>query len=102
MVKDWGDYGISTIRYNSAGTHIDQVRIHQNNGGAVGPAGVWSREQVVSALKSNYKIITLTKNKEGKWFVGAQVIIVVIAGNEYIKTVRDSTTRDNLGSLPTF
>lgn len=102
MVKDWGDYGISAVRYNSKETHIDQVRIHKNNGGAVGPAGIWSRQQVVSTLKLNYKIITLPKDSSGNWLVGAEVMIINVAGTEYIKTVNDGAASDNLENLPRF
>ena len=101
-MTNWGNYGISAVKYNSKGTHIDQVQIHQNINGGVGNVEYWLRERVVSALKNNYVVITLPRNSEGGLTIGAQVIIDRINGIEYIKTVRDNTTHDNLGNLPRF
>jgi len=104
MVSDWGDYGITAVKYNNntETKHIDQVRIHKNNGGSVGSAETWTRENVVNALK-NYKIITFpNKNSEGRWNIGAEVIKDIVNGTAYIKTKKDNTTRDNLDHLPRF
>lgn len=97
----WGDYGISAVKYNSEGTHIDQVKIHENIKGGVGDAVIWERTSVVSAL-SNNNIITILKNDTGGWNAGAKVIKDIVNGKTYIKTVADSTTRDNLDHLPKF
>lgn len=37
-MSKWADYLISEVRFNTAGTHIDKVRTHVDNGDSVGPA----------------------------------------------------------------
>lgn len=37
-MEKWADYLISEVRYNSQHTHIDQVKIHEDNGDSVGEA----------------------------------------------------------------
>ena len=95
-----GDYGISAVRYN--GDHIDQVRVHKNSGGKVDESEIWPRRDVIAALRMNFELITLIGNDQGQWVIGAKVIIDDIDGADYIKTVNDSTMRDNLDSLPRF
>jgi len=99
-MTEWGDYCISAVRYDGD-THIDQVRVHKNNNGKVDNSEIWPRRDVITALKMNYELITLIEN-QGQWVQGSKVIIHHIDGTDYIKTVKDSTTRDNLDHLPRF
>jgi hypothetical protein len=39
MADKWADYLISAVRYDAAGTHIDKVRVHEDEGEKVGPPG---------------------------------------------------------------
>lgn len=101
MVK-WANYGISAVRYNSKGTHIDQVQYHADNGDTIGSSNVCSREQVISALERGYTFVTILKDSAGNWTKGSKVEIVTVHGTKYIRTDRNSTASDNLGSLPRF
>ncbi len=100
-MTEWGDYGISAVRYDGE-THIDQVRVHKNNRDKVDKSEIWPRRDVIAALRMNFEIITLIYNDQGQWVIGSKVVIDDIGGTDYIKTVKDGTTRDNLDNLPRF
>lgn len=95
------DYWISAVSYNPEKTHIDQVKIHPNNDGSMGTAEFWLRASVVNQLRLDSHIKTVY-SKDEKWIIGAKVIIDTVGNNEYIKTVPDNTTRDNLGKLDEY
>ncbi len=99
-MEKWADYGISAVRFNGKGIYIDQVRVHKDKGNAIGDAEVWSREQVVSALESNYTFITILNGNQGIWDEGQEVNIIRVNGNKYIRTDKDLTPSDNLDNLP--
>ena len=99
-MEKWADYGISAVRFNGEGIYIDQVRVHKDKGNAMGDAEVWSREQVVSALESNYTFMTILNCNQGIWSEGQEVSIVQVNGNKYIRTDKDQTPSDNLDNLP--
>ena len=101
-MSKWADYLISEVRFNTAGTHIDKVRTHVDNGESVGPAVDIDRVTAVSRIEAGYTFETIYKGDDGKWKRGRRVKIVVINGTKYIKTYDDSTTRDNLDDLPQF
>jgi hypothetical protein len=98
----WADYCISAVRFNSRHTHIDRVRIYPDDGEKLGTSSEASRPDVISAIRDGKTFVTIFKNTKGTWDKGQSVFIVKIAGDEYIKTVRDNTTVDNLDNLPEF
>ncbi|OEC84964.1 MULTISPECIES: DUF3892 domain-containing protein [Methanobacterium] len=100
-MTEWGDYGISAVRYDGE-TRIDQVRVHKNNKGIMDNSEIWPRRDVIAALKMNFELITLIDNDQGQWVMGSKVVIDDVGGTDYIKTVKDGTTRDNLDNLPRF
>ena len=83
-------------------THIVKVMTHADNGDKVGVGSEVTREKVVSLLDSGSTFSTITKRSDGKWTKGTPVYVITIDGAKYIKTVADSTKKDNLGSLPRF
>jgi len=100
-MTEWGDYGISAVRYDGE-TRIDQVRVHKNSKGIMDNSEIWPRRDVIAALKMNFELITLIDNDQGQWVMGSKVVIDDVGGTDYIKTVKDGTTRDNLDNLPRF
>jgi hypothetical protein len=95
-------YGITHVRYNAAGTHIDQVRVNTVTDAAFTSTNqTMTRTQVVEALKKGHAYLTLLQ-RNGKWEWGAEVERVTVNGTDYIRTDSNKTARDNLGSLPTF
>lgn len=102
MADKWADFLISAVRYNNAETHIDKVRVHEDEGDKVGTASARERTTVVNQLEDGYTFATITEGAEGKWKLGAKVRIVTVNGTKYIRTDADATEEDNLGALPRF
>jgi hypothetical protein len=102
MSTKWADYGISAVKFNPRHTHIDQVRIMEDQGNSFGPSSTTDRQNVVSALKRGVTFVTLVQGANNTWNKGAPVYIERINGVEYITTVRDGRTADNLDKLPEY
>ena len=97
----WADYGISAVRYNTSHTHIDRVRIHEDNGDSFGAPAEHERETIVKAIKDGVTLITIPY-ANGQWQKGQPVFIIKVNGVEFIKTVDNGLARDNLENLPEF
>jgi len=98
----WADYCISAVRYTQDGAKIALVRVHRDTGESISASEDMSRDRAISLLRAKSTFCTILKNSEGKWLKGADVSLVGSWPNEYIRTDKNNTTRDNLGSLPTF
>jgi len=98
----WADYCITAVQFNEKHTHINQVKRRVDNGESLGESSIVSRQTVVADLKRGTSYITVFKGADDKWSKGQKVFIVTLNGTEYIKTVEDKTTRDNLDELPEF
>lgn len=102
MVK-WADYGISAVSYNNKKkTHIEKVKVHEDNGDTIGASSEWSRTKVVSTIEKGKTFVTIFKTAEGKWNKGEDVRIVKVKGTKYIRTDSNKTESDNLRNLPEF
>jgi molybdopterin biosynthesis enzyme len=102
MSEKWADQLISGVKYNPEETHIVAVRAHADNGVTVAAAVEMARSEVVRRLKEGQTFCTITKTADNKWKRGANVQIVTIEGQKYIRTTPDATKADNLGDLPRF
>lgn len=98
----WADYGISAVRYNTAHTHIDKVRVHPDNGDTIGTPTDYPRADIVAAIKKGTAFVTIVKGTDGNWGKGQAVFIIKVNGIEYIKTVDNGKAVDNLENLPEF
>lgn len=102
MTEKWADYLISAVRYNDAETHIEMVRVHEDEGDKVGSSTTWERSSVVASLEAGYTFMTITESSDSEWRRGAKVGIITVGGTKYIRTDADETPEDNLDSLPRF
>ncbi len=95
---------IYAVHYNSLNTHIVEVSYYE----CIADDRIdlntkrLSRQDVISEIKKGILFYTITKNANGKWEEGALVIIHLVHGIEYIKTVQDTSLRDNLDQLPRY
>jgi len=101
-VAKWADNLISAVRFNAAGTHIDKVKSHVDNGDTVGSSTEVTRATVVANLDAGQTYKTIFKNAQSQWDQGAPVRVVVIDGQKFIRTDADKIKSDNLDKLPTF
>ncbi len=61
------------------------------------------RSSVVNLLDADKTFATITKDStNSKWVQGANVEVITVDGEKYIRTDRDKTKKDNLGQLPRF
>jgi Protein of unknown function (DUF3892) len=101
-MEKWADYCISNVRYNSSKTHIEEFKVRQDLGDSFGVPKIWGRDDVLDTLRNNESFCTIMEGTDNKWYKGAKVEIITINDIDYIKTVKDSITKDNLGDLPPF
>ncbi len=97
------DYYVSAVRYNAGNVHIDQVKVYTTDtvtNNLVGPTTM-TRAEVVKQIGQGKLFMTMTKGKDNKWTRGAALQIQSVA-TQYIKTVADAKTSDNLENLPAF
>jgi hypothetical protein len=102
MGEKWADNLISAVRYNTAETHIEEVRVREDKGEKVGPASTEKRSTVVSRLESGYTFATIVKSTDETWRFGSKVRIITVKGTKYIRSDNDETAEDNLEELPRF
>ena len=89
------NYVISKVRYNKAGTHIDEVVV--NNEGAL-QTRIEQRPAVVANIKARKSYRTAPPGGKAT----AVVRIITVSGDEYLRTDANNIARDNLESLSTF
>lgn len=91
---------ISNVSYNAAHTHIEQVFVHSIVDNQV-LAGAWHpRMDVIYAIERGARVWTIYRDKFGNWAWGSSVLVIVIRGIKYLKTVNNGLPCDNLENLP--
>jgi hypothetical protein len=100
----WADYLIFRVRFNAAGTHIDQVEVADDLDTSVGVKRYETRATVIANIKAKKTYCTAppSPTTAGQVTKGALVQIVKVGGIEYIRTDANATARDNLDNLPTY
>jgi len=91
---------------NAEDTRIDEVRAMMlTDNGLSLPLG-YSREDVIQSLNNNDKWYTCLfkeeRDGENIWIKKAEIHIVEIDGENFIRTDRNKIKSDNLGELPEF
>lgn len=91
-------YYISAVRMDASNKHIEYVKIIKGGKGEADTT-INSRQFVAELINDGAtKFKTITK-KDGKRVNGADVHVI---DDIFLSTDRNSTKRDNLGSLPKF
>ena len=96
---NWGNYCISKVKYNAAGTHIDSVEVRKYEGSTLGDPSIWTRSDVLNYIDNGYSFTT-TIYRNNLWNVGETVEPIHYNGIRYLRTDKNSTPNDNLGNLP--
>lgn len=98
----WADFGISAVRYSADKTHIERVMVHEDKDTAMGSGIEKTKEQVIAGMKLGQTYVTILKGDEGKWKRGQDVHIIVVDGEEFLRTDANKRKSDNLENLPEF
>jgi hypothetical protein len=63
MADKWADFVITAVRFNSAGTHIEEVRTWEHTGTELTNQTTRSRHTVVTQIEDGYTYCTATESK---------------------------------------
>ena len=101
-----GEYWVSHKRMNADDTRIIKVKAMEKLEKSLSASKEYTRSDVVSSIekKNNWITCTFVEKKENKniWRSSAEIHIIEIRGNKFIRTDRNQTAADNLGELPEF
>ena len=100
MMAKWADYGISKVRYDPTHSHIVAVLVHEDTGTAITTGVETTRMTVVNRIDGGSTFVTIRLTSESAWQRGADVAVVTIEEQKYIRTDANKTKSDNLGDLP--
>lgn len=94
------DFCITRVRYDSARQHINYLEVSENLPKEFGTKHTVARGFVADLIRlKKATFSTWVKNSDGGYSKGADVHVV---DDIYLSTDRNSSKRDNLGSLPEF
>jgi hypothetical protein len=97
----WADYVITAARYNPERTQITHVKLHPDDGRSLGPEDIWTRSQVIDAMRS-FKSFATAFCTEGMVFRDDPVRLVEATRGPYLRVDTKPVRKDDLGRLPEF
>ena len=95
------DYGITGVKYDGIGKHIEWVKVGKLTGSSFGIRENWLRTKVISELENGKTFITVLKQGD-RLKKGLEIGIVTVNGKKYIRTDDDNKASDNLKDVPEF
>ena len=98
-MNHWADFVITAVRYDANHHRIIGLLVRRDEGDHLSTGSEWSREQVVAMIEAGYSFVT-AKSRDGQWYRGANVHVVEVDGEKFIRTDRNAQRADNLGALP--
>lgn len=94
------DYYVSAVEYSSDDSHIAKLKVHPYGPEkTLKPSLIMTRPEVIELIKKNKIFSTMTKNSNGDWIPGSPLEVIPVT-TDYLKTKKDSSTRDNLENVP--
>jgi hypothetical protein len=97
-MMQWSDFVITAVRHAQHGG-ITELEVRPDNGTSIGQGTEWSRAQVIEGIERGTTFVTAFV-RDGRWHRGAQVHVVRVGIEKYLRTDRDAIRADNLGALP--
>ena len=100
-MEKWADYAITGVKHEFRHGHgaIIEVESRADNGNALASPERVARLRVVNAIRRGVTFVTAYRNGD-KWERGADVRVIEIHGEYFLRTDRDRIRADNLGELP--
>jgi len=94
----WADHVITGVRYSDDRSHITHLETRPAGSAAIGTPEERTRATVVRMIQSGSTFATAYMR--GRWVRGADVLVVTIGGEKYLRTDLNEKRADNLGELP--
>ncbi|CDX66926.1 Putative uncharacterized protein [Leuconostoc citreum] len=105
MTKEkWADFLVCEVHHGDDPDVIESVKanLHYYNINKISGLKItFSKIEVIKALNAGYTFETIIRNDKS-YSKGSDVNIVKIDDEEYIRTDRNSTKKDNLDNLPEY
>lgn len=98
----WADFCITRVKYRRDRAAIVEVEARADLGESLGAAHRFSRQAVVEALLLKRTSWVTAPIRDGKYVLGADVDVVKIHGEYFLRTDRNASKSDNLGQLPEY
>lgn len=91
------DYCIIAVHYQKEkeGTYLESVKIDE-------PAEIRTRERVILDIAGEKKNVKTAIQKDGKWVEGAEVRVIIVNSEKFLRTEENESRVDDLGELPRF
>lgn len=93
---------IGGVRYNKDRTHINRLKVHEVAEGKIQPARYMLRTEVISHLRAGDGFLAVAVGKDGKMVQGPDLVIMTLAGNDYLRTDRIDRETDFVEMVPEF
>ena len=90
---------ITGTKMNDAGTRIVEAEVRQDLGEDHGKPEMWGRGQVITAIEYGKSFLTARKSLRS-WTRGANVHVVEVDGNRFLRTDTSPVKADYVGELP--
>lgn len=97
-MSKWADYLISCCVHD--GDCIEKAGVHEDLGDSVGSKHLRKRNWIVDKLEKGDTFCTIYKGSDDEWKKGANVRIIVVDQEKYLRTDSNKRKCDNLGELP--
>lgn len=97
----WADYVIVAANRADDNSRISIVRRRPYLGEKLGDPTIETRTEIIASIKDGKSHVTAYW-KDKHWVQGEDVRVVNLGGTDFIRTDRNETKADNLGSLPKF
>jgi hypothetical protein len=100
-MNKWADFGISAVSYNQDKTQIIKLKVHEDNVESMGQAVEKRRKQIFTGIKKGQTFTTVFP-KYGGLQKGEEVNIIIIDGEEFLRTDINQEKSDHLDNLTEF
>lgn len=98
----WADFCITRVKYGRDRAAIVEVEAKPDLGESLGTPQRFSRRAVVEAILLRRASWVTAPVRDGKHVRGADVDVVEIHGQHFLRTDRNAIKSDNLGQLPEY
>ena len=99
-LQKWADYLISGVKTDSNSNQVKTVEVHSDFGCMVCETKSFSRSDVVDHLKKGLTFSTVFRTPMGKWRKGEDVHLVIVDGEDYLRTDNKVVASDQFDNVP--